>query len=766
MHAKTLIMATIKIFVKSSKEKYNNYMKFCSLDIESTGFNPLEEEIIEIGWVFFDCIEGEILKGNSFSQLFKPGRPVSAKILGLTGITQIELDQAPGIVDFKDEMQKVLKDAVLVGHNIKMDIAFLEAAGIKTSGKKLDTLELAQFILPTNPSYNLENLMHALDLAKTSSHRALADSETSIGVLERLLQAFCSLSDKTRKEALKLVDRINPIWHEVLSQNFPPKPFHFVRKFDVSRTEIKFDLPDNGNALIEFPLGVKVETSVLAQLASNNDDTLCVLSDKLDVLHAWQAGLAEGIFSPSDTFDNTKFEELLDNSEQDPDLLIFLLKILVWKATNWQTKTILDLNLSFFGSQFRSFVTGGQIGPPSSGTLACDLTVYSMLKSTGNMPTGYKVVICGLERVEKHISDEQGFRISWRALIQKLLNAQVLLDKTFPAFHDEAQKMIHATDLFFGVFMLYLRKKQPKGGFLPLNQFAEDDYTFSRIQSASLKYWKQINDFSEDWPQVGLKRYLNGLKVFFGQEEQFIRWVEHQDESCILVAYAKVLDSKAFLSGGTSIADNMLSQFQVREISKRLGIVWPVKIAKTDENWAGTVFWDNGQATDNKILEILKVDALPAVVCVTSPSWVKRLYDSNYPLLSNLGGVYAQGYSGGSNKISQNFKIRENNILIATPNFLTKTVKHSLPIKTLIIASGNSTKTEPDPAVSLIFNEESAGVTLAQYQEITDTISVLRSGVSQKLQSIHILGLNQDEVVINAIAKYIHDSSKATQVKI
>jgi DNA polymerase III epsilon subunit-like protein len=70
-------------------------MKYCSLDIEATGFDPEFNQIIELGFVIFDITGNKLEVIEKWEQVFNPGIPVEAKILGLTGITEQELLDAP-----------------------------------------------------------------------------------------------------------------------------------------------------------------------------------------------------------------------------------------------------------------------------------------------------------------------------------------------------------------------------------------------------------------------------------------------------------------------------------------------------------------------------------------------------------------------------------------------------------------------------------------------------------------------------------------------
>src|SRR3954471_24494707 len=89
---------------------------YCSLDIETSGFDPLTNEILEVGFAFFQVSSSgkatadkkgyELKVLEEWTQVFKPTKPVSPQILGLTGISQKELDEAPQFSEYRDFIQE------------------------------------------------------------------------------------------------------------------------------------------------------------------------------------------------------------------------------------------------------------------------------------------------------------------------------------------------------------------------------------------------------------------------------------------------------------------------------------------------------------------------------------------------------------------------------------------------------------------------------------------------------------------------------------
>src|SRR3989344_8397077 len=196
---------------------------YCSLDIETSGFDPAKDEILELGFVVFEVGAKGVKLGKEYSQVFKPKGEVTETILALTGITREELEKGKDFAECKKDIQEQLKDAVIVGHNINFDARFLESLGIKFQGTFVDTLDLAQFILPTHPSYNLENLMHYFGVPHTEAHSALADAKATLKVLEGLLNVYAGFDSALKQQISKLLAPSAFVWKDFLNVFAPKK---------------------------------------------------------------------------------------------------------------------------------------------------------------------------------------------------------------------------------------------------------------------------------------------------------------------------------------------------------------------------------------------------------------------------------------------------------------------------------------------------------------------------------------------------------------
>jgi len=167
-------------------------MKYCFLDLETTGFEPSKDSIIEVSLV---VIENDVEIGRVDRVIIPDKSPMSDFVSQLTGIDQTEID-SDGVyfTEVKDEVQALVKGTVIVGHNIDFDINFLKGNGIDmTDVERLDTHELARILLPKESSFALEVLTKNYGFAHESAHRAMSDVLASKRLFEMLLERIEAL---------------------------------------------------------------------------------------------------------------------------------------------------------------------------------------------------------------------------------------------------------------------------------------------------------------------------------------------------------------------------------------------------------------------------------------------------------------------------------------------------------------------------------------------------------------------------------------------
>ncbi|MCF7803415.1 MAG: DEAD/DEAH box helicase family protein [Candidatus Marinimicrobia bacterium] len=151
---------------------------FISLDTETTGFDPLQDDIIEFAAVKYE--KGEPVDEISF--LIQPRKTVPEEITRITGISNDMVKDAPRYEDFHKEIRDFLADYPVVAHNIDFDINMLEAhyqrSGSDPPENQLyDSLILARTFAWWLVDHKLKTVARAFGVERSNEHRALADAK-------------------------------------------------------------------------------------------------------------------------------------------------------------------------------------------------------------------------------------------------------------------------------------------------------------------------------------------------------------------------------------------------------------------------------------------------------------------------------------------------------------------------------------------------------------------------------------------------------------
>ena len=175
-----------------------------AIDIETTGLNDTRDAIIEIGAVKFKGHRVE----DEWSTLINPKRHIPEFITGLTGISDIEVRNAPQILEAAPELERFIGNAPVVGHNVRFDLGFLQKLGLCPYNEVIDTYELASVLMPTASRYNLGSLGKQLGILLPATHRALDDARVTMAAFNRLLAMAGELPMELVEEIVRLSEPI------------------------------------------------------------------------------------------------------------------------------------------------------------------------------------------------------------------------------------------------------------------------------------------------------------------------------------------------------------------------------------------------------------------------------------------------------------------------------------------------------------------------------------------------------------------------------
>ena len=152
--------------------------EFVCFDIETTGLKVDREAITEIGAVVLK--NGEVT--DRFQTFVNPKRKLTPEIIGLTGITDEMLKDAPELKEALTAFLDFVGGRPLAAHNAEFDIGFIRAGcrqvGLPFEPTYVDSLILAQNLLPELGKYKLDIVAEHLDLPAFNHHRASDDAAT------------------------------------------------------------------------------------------------------------------------------------------------------------------------------------------------------------------------------------------------------------------------------------------------------------------------------------------------------------------------------------------------------------------------------------------------------------------------------------------------------------------------------------------------------------------------------------------------------------
>ncbi len=161
-------------------------------DIETTGFSPLKNKIIEIGAVKVE--NGKIV--DRFSTFVNPEVPIPFEIEKLTSISDNMVLGAPKIEEVLPKFLEFCSDAVMVAHNASFDMSFIRHNAM-IQGKSfeptvLDTVSMARFLLPNLNRFKLDTVAKELRISLENHHRAVDDAGATAEIFVKFVEMLKS----------------------------------------------------------------------------------------------------------------------------------------------------------------------------------------------------------------------------------------------------------------------------------------------------------------------------------------------------------------------------------------------------------------------------------------------------------------------------------------------------------------------------------------------------------------------------------------------
>lgn len=157
-------------------------------DIETTGFSPSKDRIIEIGGV---KIEDGIIT-DRYNSFVNPKTPIPFEIERLTGINDNMVINEPTIDKILPEFLEFTKGSILVAHNATFDVSFIkknaDELGMTFDYTTVDTVGLARLLIPNINNYKLNTIAKYFNISLENHHRAVDDAEATGQILLHFME--------------------------------------------------------------------------------------------------------------------------------------------------------------------------------------------------------------------------------------------------------------------------------------------------------------------------------------------------------------------------------------------------------------------------------------------------------------------------------------------------------------------------------------------------------------------------------------------------
>lgn len=266
------------------------------LDLETTGQNPQEDDIIEISAVRYR----NGIEVANFDQLISVGYSIPAFISSLTGITDEMLAGKPRIEDVLPAFSDFIGSDILIGHNIAcFDSCFLarayeEILHIGLNNQCVDTLRIAKRLDPKLPRHNLQFLALHFGVSVSTAHRGKADCKTSHAIYQAMrneILSTCGEEAFTNYSARKPKTKVSEIIPESEVTNsehpFYQKIFVFTGALSLTREEA-MQLAVNVGAVVKTSVTKKTNYLVVGgqDLTRVGEDGMSSKEEKAHALNS------------------------------------------------------------------------------------------------------------------------------------------------------------------------------------------------------------------------------------------------------------------------------------------------------------------------------------------------------------------------------------------------------------------------------------------------------------------------------------------------
>ncbi|MCC8136567.1 MAG: PolC-type DNA polymerase III [Clostridiales bacterium] len=206
---------------------------FVVFDLETTGFSPQNNRIIEIGAV---KVQGGRIT-DKYSTFVNPEVPIPFRIEELTSINDNMVMGSPTIETILPEFMEFCEGCVMVAHNASFDMSFIEEncrrLSIPCDKTAVDTVAIARVLLPALNRFKLDTVAKAVGVPLGHHHRAVDDAGCTAEIFEKFL-------DMLKKRGITTLEGLNQLGHSSTDQIKKQPTYHVIIQAanEVGRTNL------------------------------------------------------------------------------------------------------------------------------------------------------------------------------------------------------------------------------------------------------------------------------------------------------------------------------------------------------------------------------------------------------------------------------------------------------------------------------------------------------------------------------------------------
>lgn len=176
-------------------------LDFTVIDLETTGRSNSFTEVTELSAIRY---RGGVAV-DSFTSLIKARNTITPFVVGLTGITDGMLLDAPRIEETINDFVAFIGDDVILGHNVFFDYGLVNGAyynqhGVFLNNDCIDTLRISRLLNKDIQNHKLGTLCEYFDVRRDIAHRGLEDSRQTAEVYLKMRDKYLKLREAKRQQ--------------------------------------------------------------------------------------------------------------------------------------------------------------------------------------------------------------------------------------------------------------------------------------------------------------------------------------------------------------------------------------------------------------------------------------------------------------------------------------------------------------------------------------------------------------------------------------